>query len=163
MTTQQKRSRNGLEACQGHPAGPPSHPLGARHRRPAPPAMGGGYQDECRGSEFAVRAADARMAELRRSGVGKAWLAVAEAIGYESFLVAWQVLDSLPEVADDRHRVYVPRWPSFLRHQRNLLVRGMAQAGASPEEIQAAVRREIGEEMSRTHVRRIIKQVENEA
>lgn len=161
MTHAEKRTRNHPGQPVAVESRPAPRPPGARHGPPPPSLPRGGYQDECSGSEFAVRAADVRLVELRRSGVGKAWMAVAEAIGYEAFLVVWQVLDGLPEVADDRHRVYVPRWPSFLRFQRNLLVRTLAQTGASPEQIQAEVLREVGEMMSRTHVRRLVKSVEN--
>lgn len=139
-------------------------PLGARHEAPPPPAAGGGSRDECNGSDFDVRPArDARIDELRRSGVGRVWLTVADAIGYEAFLVVWRTLAAQPEVADERHRVYVPRWHSFLRYQRNLLVRTLARSGATPEEIQAAVAKEVGEMMSRTHVCRLVKAAENEA
>lgn len=164
MTPTEKRTTEASRRAPaiGSPSPPP--PLGARHAIPPPPGSGGGSRNECNGSGFAVRApGDARIDELRRSGVGRVWLTVADAIGYETFLVVWRTLAAQPEVADERHRVYVPRWHSFLRYQRNLLVRAMARAGATPEEIQAAVAREIGEMMSRTHVCRLVKAAENEA
>lgn len=161
MSPSKKRSTNRINQAFGQS----DHPLGARQASSTPPVSGGGYQDGCTSSDFAVprRARDARLDELRRSGVGRVWLQVAEAIGYESFLVVWRTLSEQPEVADERHRVYVPRWQSFLRYQRNLLVRTLARAGASPEEIQTIVAREVGETMSRTHVCRLVKAADNEA
>lgn len=161
MTCSEKRITNpdlplpGPSQMRTHPI---PAPLGARHGRSAAPGVGGGYQDGCSVSKSAVgHGGDARLAELRRAGVGRAWQAVAKAVGYEAFLVVWQVLDSLPEVADERNRVCVPRWTNYLRYQRNLLVQGMAEAGATPAEIQAAVQRDLGETLSRNHVRRLIK------
>ena len=144
-------------------------PLGARQGFPAPPGGWGGSRDECTAPNSAVgRAApradaDPRIRELRRMGIGRVWIEVARAIGFEAFIAAWQVLDSLPDVVDERHRVCVPRFTTYLRFQRNELIRGMAARGHSRPQILQELRRQVGENLSEEHLSRILAAAETDA
>lgn len=147
------------------PAGPPpiQAGVGGRQTRPRPPARGGGYQHECRPGRSGVGAAggaaandDPRIEELRRIGIGRVWLRVANAIGFEAFMVAWQVLASDHAVLDDRSRVLVPSPTRYTRYQRNLLIKQLDEAGKGPREIVGEIKRVLGEQINENHVQRLL-------
>jgi hypothetical protein len=125
--------------------------------------VGGGYLDECSAAEFGGGASalcaggDPRLAELLAMGVGAVWLPVASRIGYEAFVAMWEVLSSSDQVADDRYRVCVPRFGTYLRYQRNQLIRTMHADGLSPSEIRSELQRLVGETLGRNHITRILK------
>jgi hypothetical protein len=141
----------------------PLAPLGARHGLPDPPEGGGGSRDECGVPNSAVErapragaSADARIGELRRMGIGRVWVEVARTIGFEDFIAMWRVLDSLPDVVDERNRVCVPRFSTYLRYQRNELIRGMAARGHTRPQILQELRRQVGENLSEEHLSSIL-------
>lgn len=141
------------------------HPPGARPGRPAPPGAGGGSRHSCTGSESPVGRApppaplDPRIAELREFGLAHVWLSVAEAIGFETWLRVWEVLAVDESVVEDRRRAYVPPLDSFLRYQRNALIRQMATEGRSVHEIREALRRLLSENLSMRNLHRLVREL----
>ena len=160
--------RSGTRRTGPPGAGHPSHqaaqppPLGGRQPSPPPPPRGGGYQDSCSSAQLAVgapaRAArDPRIEELRRVGIGRVWIKVAEAVGFEPFLLVWQTLASDTSVLDERSRVLVPSPTRYQLHQRNLLIKTLAQEGVGVEEICERVNRALGERLSAKRVKRLLR------
>jgi hypothetical protein len=133
--------------------------VGARQAalRLSPP--GGGYQDVCNTSNAALSApaaaADPRVAELRRVGLPKVWIRVAQEAGYDAFMVMWRVLMQGGHV-DDRCRVVVPNYSRYLRYQRNQLVRQLIADGHGIPEIQHQVEQSTGETISEYYIRRAV-------
>lgn len=148
--------------------GPPPPPggrpgVGGRQTDPRPSARGGGYQHECRPRRTVVRAPgapaaieDPRIEELRRIGIGRVWLRVANAIGFEPFMQAWLVLASDDAVLDDRSRVLVPSPTRYTRYQRNILIKQLDEQGKAPREIVGEIKRLLGEQINENHVQRLL-------
>jgi hypothetical protein len=144
---------------------PSPAPLGGRQGDRPQPLGGGGSPDECSGSNAAVRrvapaATDPRIEQLRRMGLGRPWAAVARTIGFDAFVAAWRVLDSMPEVLDERHRVCVPAFSTFLRFQRNQVIRDMHTRGHSNAQIAQHLRQRLGETISDYHIARVLKNLD---
>lgn len=144
-----------------HPRARPG--VGGRQTDPRPSVRGGGYQHECRARRSPVRppgappaSDDPRIEELRRIGIGRVWLRVAHAIGFEGFMAAWQVLASDDAVLDDRSRVLVPSPTRYTRYQRNLLIKQLDEAGKAPREIVSEIKRLLGEQINENHVQRLL-------
>src|SRR5688500_7812300 len=93
-------SRNTSSGIEGHAPG--SEGVGGRQEDRAPAARGGGAPPSCSTPEVpvgpagAAGARDPRVEELRRMGIRPEWIKVADAIGFESFVAAWQVLAAQP-------------------------------------------------------------------
>jgi hypothetical protein len=160
MNTEKRSHKPGHEALDLFPT--PTHtPPGARQGIEGAPPSGGGYSDECSSPNAAVgragAGADPRIEELRRMGIGRPWAAVARAIGFDAFVEMWRVLDSMPDVVDERHRVCVPSFRTFLRFQRNQVIRDLDARGHSPGQIAQTLRRDLREEISDYHVVRVLK------
>lgn len=186
MTTKTRSAERGVQADlfgglpPPRPVTPsvrlPGRPPGAR-QGPLPPARaGGGSRPICTGSGAAVGrsargaagaaaapadppAEDPRLAELRALGLSHVWLRVAEVIGFDAWLQAWEVMATDDAVVDDRRRVYVPPLESFMRYQRNLVIRSMAESGASVDQILQRLRADFRESWSRKYLLRMIETV----
>lgn len=148
-----------LDARQGTAT---ARPPGGRQTDPPPPRQGGGYQDSCNTPARAVGASaraarDPRIEELRRVGIGRVWIRVAEAVGFEDFLRVWHVLASDTSVQDERSRVLVPSPTRYQLYQRNQLIKTLAGAGAELEAICERVRRELGETLTPKRVKRLLR------
>lgn len=139
------------------PADASESQVGARQAPLRLPGGGGGYQDVYTSRGAAVGApapaADPRLAELRRVGLPRIWIAIAQAIGFDAFMAAWQILMQHGHV-DDRNRVVVPNLQRYLRFQRNQLIRQLVAEGCGIEEVQEHVREATGEILSESHIRR---------
>jgi hypothetical protein len=118
---------------------------------------GGGYPDICMPTDAALsapaRAADPRLAELRRVGLPRIWITVAQAIGFDAFVAMWRVLMQGGHV-DDRCRVVVPNYSRYLRFQRNQLIKQLIAEGFGVAEIRDIVYQTTGETISESHIRR---------
>ena len=131
--------------------------VGARQMELCLAPEGGRYPDICtdfelhlEGSEISRR----RFQEFRSMGLSGAWQQVAARIGVESFLEVWQMLDAAMATSDDR-RVHVPKYSRYEKHQRNLLVRSLADTGLNLKEIQIKLFQE-GYSLSIRSIDRII-------
>lgn len=153
--------------------------VGARQASPAAPAGGGGYLDECSPSEIFGRAEKffakiakvvaaggspdqvreaTMLAELADMGLPGVLLQVAEAIGFDAFMKVWQLLDTAPELLDESGsgiQLRMPRFRAWRRYQRNRYIETLAGMGYDTGEIKDAVRRQLGEEISNRHTRRL--------
>lgn len=139
------------------PGPDPGHTPGGRQEIPGRPAAGGGYRHICMKIDAAVAApsdAAAALEDLTRIGLSRAWLDVARAIGYEAFMVAWQILAGHPAL-DDRGRIVVPVLGGLIRYRRNQFVRAMVAAGAADGDIVDAVKRTFGETLKDRNLRRL--------
>lgn len=89
-------------------------------------------------------------------GLNRAWLRVAEVIGFEAFLAVWRVLEGDSVVANDRGRIVVPKFATFLRFQRNRRIEELVDRGLSAPEIKAQLDSQTGERLHLVHIYRII-------
>lgn len=161
MTKRRKRSsRSGrTPADQDLAAG-----VGGRHPDPATDPRGGGYPDVCTEPAFGAAAGaarDPRLAELRRIGIRRTWVRIAEDVGFDHFMRIWRRLAEDPQVKDERGRVYVPSITQFFRYQRNRLILSLAEEGKEAHEIHRVVADQLCEEVSEKHIQRIVSQGNN--
>ncbi len=126
-------------------------PLGGRQPASGTTTQGGGYQNVC--------APQTSVAELAAAGIGSAWLAVAERIGAEQFLAAWQVLDQHPAVlahGEGCLRLSLRRFSAYRRVERNKRIEALVLAGKAKSEIAAMLVAEFGDCPSSRHMTRLI-------
>lgn len=131
------------------------HGVGARQARPRPSRRGGGYLHECTGPEVWE---EAKIRELAAMGLPEVWLAVAREIGYDRFMAVWRILDAAIELRSDSDsmiEVQLRRFSSFRRYQRNRFIEALASLGATDKEIRGRVKRELGEDLSLSHIYRL--------
>lgn len=99
-------------------------------------------------------ARDPRLAELRKIGIKRIWLQVAERIGVDAFLEMWRILDDCDERKKGAY-LYIPTFSTFLRYQRNQFIRTLAGAGLPSAAIRDRVKRDLRERLSLRHVDRV--------
>lgn len=146
------------------PGTPPPPPLGARQDSPPPPAGGGGYLSTrgCTNSDFELPE-DPRLADLRRIGLPRAWLMVAETVGVDAFLEVWRRLSSEDFGGHIRRDTGGTRMPelrsydSYLRYQRNRYIDALAARGLSAADVRRAVARNLREPLDEKHVFKIMR------
>lgn len=123
------------------------------------PALGGGYQDVCTETGARVRAparpADPRLVELRRVGLPQPWPRVAALIGFDAFMTLWQALATV-ESAGSRDRIVMPKLSTYMRYQRNQVMRTFAAEGLSLEQIRERLSAITSDVPSVSHIRRIL-------
>ena len=85
-------------------------------------------------------------------GLGTVWVRVAEAIGYEAFLVVWRTISVNRDFMDKRNRVSIPDIGLLHHYQRNLLVRELASQGLVTRQIQQEMLERTGERLSKFQV-----------
>lgn len=129
--------------------------VGARHRHEPGSQGGGGYLDECTPPELWQ---EAKFRELFDMGLPTVWLEIAHELGYDAFMRLWRRLDAATEMRSDAEsmiEVQLRRYSSFLRFQRNRFIEALVDMGVSHREIRERVRRDIGEDLSPSHIRRL--------
>lgn len=155
---EQKRNSEGeMSGAEGLP-GASAPGVGGRQGDSPTPGRGGGYQDSCTVLEFSRRAPadDPRLDELRRIGLQRVWIEVAQRIGVDAFLEVWRVLDADPS-SYTGGRLVVPLrlYRSYLRFQRNRYIEALSARGLSPREIQRRVQQQLCESVSLRNIHRI--------
>lgn len=150
--------------------------VGGRHGPGPDPAGGGGYLNERKGPGLSGREKktafrkveragggdpreEALLAELDAMGLSRVLLTVADAIGFDNFMEAWRILDAAGEaLADNESGIYLrmPRLAAYKRYQRNRFIEALADLGLSQPEILARVKKDLGEEISARHTRRLM-------
>lgn len=135
--------------------------VGGRQRDLFASGGGGGYLDECSSSKVLE---GAKIRELFDMGLPAIWIRVAEAIGYDNFLQMWRILDTAAELREIRRsenesmiEVQLRRYSSFQRYQRNRWVEDLARHGLPSAAIQRAVKLRLGEQLDRSHIRKLAK------
>lgn len=129
--------------------------VGARQARARPRPGGGGYLNECTTPEVWEHA---KIRELSEMGLPGLWVEIARLIGYDRFMAMWRRLDAEIALRSDSEamiEVEIRRFSSFERYQRNRFIEALAAMGATDSEIRARVKRELGEELSQSHIRRL--------
>lgn len=122
---------------------------------------GGGYQDVCTKTGARIRApapapaADPRLAELRRVGLPQPWPRVAAVIGFDAFMTLWQALATV-DVAGSRDRVVMPKLSTYMRYQRNQLMRSLAAEGLDLDAIRQHLTTITSDVPTTSHIRRIL-------
>lgn len=66
-------------------------------------------------------------------GIRPEWIAVADQIGFENFVTAWNTLARFP--LDERNRITVPTLSTYHNYQRNQAIRTLAASGKDPQGI----------------------------
>ena len=141
--------------------------VGGRQQEAQPSRQGGGYLDVCNedrteGSKKIAR--DPRIEELRRAGLSWRWVSIAEEIGYESFVVLWQMASHLFAYSDPERpssvRMLMPHVGMLDRIQRNKVILSMREE--DPKEIQRYLKDVAGVTISVKQIRRIIKHAGHE-
>jgi hypothetical protein len=129
----------------------------------APPGLGGGgYPKNCKILNFSTiteKKRDPRLDELREMGLQRSWLEIAEAIGVDSFLTIWRILDAdkTNKTDDGRRLIPMRSYSCFERYQRNRYIETLVNAGATPAEISTHLLQQIGEKISARHILRFRK------
>ncbi len=141
--------------------GSDGHGVGARQGDLFAPAGGGEYLNECTSSKVWEKA---KLRELSDMGLPSVWLRVADAIGYDKFLIFWRILDTAAELREVRRsenesmiEVQLRRYSSFKRYQRNRYIEMLAATGLPTTAIQQAVKQRLGEKLHVRHIRKIAK------
>ena len=98
------------------------------------------------------------MRELRRVGLSRVWLDVAQLGGPSRFLEVWRKLDREELIEQEgRLRLTIPRFRLYLRYQRNRYIEELTRAGYGATEIRERVQTELGETISLAHVWRLMR------
>lgn len=155
------RKRSSIERMQPGPAG-----VGARHKGSPPDSQGAGYLDVCMKSRpegSKNRARDPRIDELREHGVSWRWIAIAEAIGYDNFVIMWRMATALFADSDRERpsmvRILMPHVRKLDRIQRDSMISTLKDH-CDPDEIRDELERTMSIMLSRRQVCRIIKRLD---
>lgn len=135
----------------------PAPGQGVGGRRPGSPRRrrGGGYLNERTSSKDWE---GARLRELEVMGLQSVWLEVARAIGYDHFMVLWQILDrtvAMRSESESMIELQLRRLASYHRFQRNRFIESLAAAGLADRQIREALQAELGERLSLSHISRL--------
>ena len=132
--------------------------VGARHKETKIPEGVVGYLDNCTSSDFLEKLFlhDPRISELREMGLSRHWVDIAEAIGFDSFIVVWQKLSDHDDSRSNNCSVYVPKFAGWLKYQRNRVIISLRSSGACYLDIQHALKKDLGETVSVAHIKRIV-------
>lgn len=139
---------DGLEQAPGQGVG--ARRSGGHRRR-----RGGGYLNERTSSDVWEVA---KIRELEVMGMPGVWIDVARAIGYESFMTMWRILDRslvLRSESESMIEVKLRRLSSFHRFQRNRFIECLVTMGFDDKAIQEMVARQLGETLSLSHIFRL--------
>lgn len=141
--------------------------VGAWQGEAAHPGRGGEYLNNCAPANFSApgrlsapgekKRNDPRLDELARIGLPGVWLRIAERVGFDTWLDLWRMLSEDDSVRHDGGS-RLPKlrcFSAYFRFQRNQYIRALAAQGAPPLQIQASLRRQLGEELDITNVKRI--------
>lgn len=152
MTDYEKR--NPTQATKPQRASQPG--VGGRHSSPPTCRVGGGYPDICAKKKREVK--DSQIEELRAIGLPRVWLNIADSIGAEHFVTMWRVLCQQVDFDGDAQRVYVPRFSTYLRYQRNRVILALCSEGKDVRTIQTELKSATGWSVTKSYIYRIIKQ-----
>jgi hypothetical protein len=76
-------------------------------------------------------------------GLRPIWIKVADAVGFDAFLTMWRTMSENEDLLDERNRVTIASFATYLRFQRNQVIRSLASEHPDA--------RTLREELKRTH------------
>jgi hypothetical protein len=80
---------------------------------------------------------------------------VAAVIGFDAFMTLWQALATV-DVAGSRDRVVMPKLSTYMRYQRNQLMRSLAAEGLDLAAIRQHLTTITSDVPTTSHIRRIL-------
>ena len=107
---------------------------------------------EKKGTHLTIAQAD----ELNQLKLSSVLIKVAERVGYHAFIDIWLIMHN-GAVATDTNRLYVNRFESFERYQRDQYIIELSHQGLTRPEIIFAVEKNLGVTVKSTTVGRVIK------
>lgn len=153
------------EAAQGDlfglaPAGVNENGLrvGARQAGGRAAGSGGEYLEMCGAQNFCP-SNDPRLDDLRRMGLPRAWLMVAETVGVDAWLEVWRRLSADETLLHDggQRMPKLRSYDAYLRYQRNRYIEALASRGMSVSQVARAVARNLREPLDEKHVVKIMR------
>lgn len=158
MTDQDCRAPASIRPANSMAAQPAG--VGGRHQAMPPPTPGGGYLPTCNASSApvtarAAAATDCRIAELREMGIHPIWIIVAARIGWDAFVLQWEVFSANADMLDGRNRITLPSICTYRRFQRNEAIRSLFREGKTPEEVSEIVSASYGNAPNVERLRRM--------
>ncbi len=135
--------------------------VGGRQEHSNLPQRGGGYLDVCTKTARGIyekMLVDNRIDELKEYGLSEMWVEVAEAIGYDQFIHIWQILDkrNIQMGNQDNARMRVPMFTRYMKFQRNKYIYHLSAENLTPKEIQATLKKNLCEDLTVTHIARVL-------
>jgi len=120
--------------------------------------VGGGYLEMCGAQNFCPPS-DPRLEDLRRIGLPRAWLMVAETVGFDAWLEVWRRLSADESLLHDggQRLPKLRRYDAYLRFQRNRYIEALANRGMSVAQVARAVARNLREPLDEKHVAKIMR------
>lgn len=139
----------------------PAGGVGARQAGTASPGRGGECLEMCgsQNVEACGTDADPRFAELRQIGLPRAWMVVAETVGFDAWLEVWRRLSADERLLHDggQRMPKLRSYDAYLRHQRNRYIEALASRGMSVAQVARAVARNLREPLDEKHVAKIMR------
>lgn len=139
--------------------------VGARQGEACAAVVGGEYLKNCAPSNFSPtpddekKRRDPRFDELERIGLPSVWLRVAERVGFDAWLDVWRMLSEDESVRHDGG-ARLPKlrcYSAYGRYQRNRYIEALDAQGMPPRQIQEALRKQLGEYLDITNIKKISK------
>lgn len=92
-------------------------------------------------------------------GLRHTWVMVADNIGFDAFIQVWQTLSANEELLDGRNRITIPSLLTYIRFQRNNLIRSLAATGAGAGAICESLKRDHGMDVEISAVRWVLRKM----
>lgn len=89
-------------------------------------------------------------------GVRPIWILGADAIGYDAFIRFWQTISANEDLLDERNRVTIPTFDTYLRYQRNQVIRSLASQHSDAKSLCEDLREKHSIELSLSAVKRVL-------
>lgn len=126
--------------------------VGVRQGMRGAPLEGGEYLNSCDDFETSTESDLIKINDLKKLGLSSIWLEIAEKIGIDQFLVAWEILDRLVDPKDRRLRI--PAIKTLSRHFRNQLISSLKSEGLTDREIAGYIRQNLNLNINQSTVNR---------
>nr|WP_315242194.1 hypothetical protein [uncultured Albidiferax sp.] len=98
----------------------------------------------------------ALVAEFAAMGMPRWWLEITAAIGFDNALAVWRIMDMQRDLhSDDGLTIRMRRFSSYQRFQRNRFIEALGAMGLPIDEIRRKVKKDLGEEISVSHIYRL--------
>ncbi|AXF84310.1 hypothetical protein DTO96_100004 [Ephemeroptericola cinctiostellae] len=154
----QKRSQTADNAHQ--PAA--TDRVGVRHTLPTPSPQGGEYLHVYPFFKLETgrkKTRDPRLQELRDIGIHHTWQKVADAIGFDNFLVMWRILDAEESLHNERKGLAftLRRYRSYQRYQRDRLIAALEKKGLTRLQIKKRIAEGLCEKVWDSSITKAIK------